>query len=322
MAPYRHAREWWSGTRLFLLLLALWAPAPAAAQAPPAQPVAAPPLTVTAQTPESGKLILERRPAITVTFQDPQQAVDPKSVTMEVDGADVTLFLKVEPGKVTYVPASDLAPGEHTVKLAAADKTGAAIQPVEWKFKIRRFAAVEEASLEGDVSASFERALRKPKKEPKDDSGVSKKTETPLNLFSGNLRVDGLLKEGDFTAKLNSNVRYVDEFRPRARPKNDNDKLALANYLLRLDRKPLAFEAGDLVVNEGFFGAPNLARRGMQLQADAMEEQGLKFNMFGTRYETIKGHDPFLGVEEDKESLLWGGALTWAPLPRKCASLT
>jgi len=250
-------------------------------------------------------------------LEDPQAVLDPKSVAMEVDSADVTLFLKVAPGRVTYVPASDLTPGEHNVKFTAADKTGRAIEPVEWKFKIRRFAAFEEASIGGDLTASLERALRKPIKEPKDDSGVSKKTETPLHLFSGNLRVDGLLKEGDFTAKLNSNVRYVDEFRPRARPKSDKDKLDLANYLITFDRKPLNLEMGDLVVNEGFFGAPNLARRGLQFQANDMDDRGLKLTLFGTRYETIKGHHPFFGVEEDKESLLWGGALTWAPFANR-----
>lgn len=71
-------------------------------------------------TPPPGKLIAERRPVITVALEGADAVVDPKSITMELDTVDVTLFLKVEAGKVVYVPASDLAPGEHAVKLTAS----------------------------------------------------------------------------------------------------------------------------------------------------------------------------------------------------------
>lgn len=294
------------------LIVPVSTPSLAGAQAPPqppAQPASA--LAVSGRTPEAGKLIVERRPVIAVTLGDPG-AVDPKSIVMEVDATDVTLFVKVEAGKVTYVPASDLKHGEHTVKLTASDKSGAAVQPVEWKFKIRRFPFLEEASLEGDLTGSYERAIRKAKKEPKDDSGVSKKTETPLNLFSGNLHVNGLVKEEELTAKLDSNIRYVDEFRPRARPKSDAEKLDIANYLISVNRNPLTFEMGDVLINEGFFGAPSLSRRGMHLQAKGLEQVGAQLHLFGTRYESTQGHDPFFGPEES-DSVLYGGALTVAP---------
>lgn len=320
MRRYRGGGAGWVRGWLSALLLSLWLLSPGPAESQQAQqqaqpPAAAtpPPLTVAAQTPEPGKLILERRPVITVTLEDPKGVLDPKSVIMEVDSVDVTLMIKVEAGKVTYVPPADLTHGEHTIKVTAADKSGQALPPVEWKFKIRRFAWFEEAALEGDFSGTYERAIRKPIKEPKSDSGVSKKTESPINLFSSNLRVDGLLKEGEFTAKLNSNIRYVDDFRPRPRPKDPQTKIDLANYLINLNRKPVTFDAGDIVINQGFFAAPSLSRRGMQLQIDGMERVGLQFSIFGTRYETMQGHDPFFGVERDNESILWGQGLAWSP---------
>lgn len=310
------------GSRVFAGLVSLLISVPTLAlasahvsRAAPGSP--APALAVTAMTPWPTAPTLERRPAITVTFSDPQAVLDSKSVTMEVDSVDVTLFVKVEPGTVTYVPPADLTPGEHTVKLMAADRAGQAFQPVEWKFKIRRFAALEDARLEGNLTGTYDRAIRKPKKEPLSDSGVSKKTETPLNLFSGNVSINGLLKEEDFTAKVDANVRYVDEFRPRPRPKTDNDKLDVANYLISLNLAPLTLEVGDLMVNEGFFGAPNLARRGTQFRVNAVEDLGLTLNLFGTRYESTKGHDPLLGVEDLHESVLYGGALTVAPFPNR-----
>ena len=285
------------------------APAPAApASAAAAQPV---PLAVAAQTPEPGKLILERRPRISATLGD-AAAVDPKTVTVEVDGVDVTLLVTVEQGRITYTPPADLAHGERTVRISAAGPGGVAFAPAEWKFKIRRFAAFEEASLSGELSSTFERALRKPKKEPADASGVSKKTETPVNNLQNNLSVRGLLKEGDFTARLDSNLRYNDEFRPRARPKSANDKLDIANYLIGVERNPLLFELGDVSIQEGFFGAPSLSRRGMHLKLDQLQSTGLAAQAFGTRYETTQGHDPFFGPE-DGDSVLYGGAVLVAP---------
>ena len=280
------------------------APAPAAAAEPQ-------PLAVAAQTPEPGKLLLERRPLIAATLADPA-GVDPKTLTVEVDGVDVTLLVKVEAGRITYAPPADLAHGERTIKISAAGPGGVALAPVEWKFKIRRFAAFEEASLSGELSSTFEHALRKPKKEPSDASGVSKKTETPVNNFQNNLSVRGLLKEGDFTARLDSNIRYNDEFRPRARPKSENDKLDIANYLIGVERNPLLFELGDVSIQEGFFGAPSLSRRGMHLKLDEMQNIGVSLHGFATRYETTTGHDPFFGVEDD-DSVLVGGALIVAP---------
>ena len=97
-ARLSHLGKRWSCAGLTILPLTLWTPSWSAAQPPPSQPSTP---TVTAQSPEPGKLIRERRPAITVAFEDPGSLLDPKSVAMEVDSVDVTLFLTVEAGKVT-----------------------------------------------------------------------------------------------------------------------------------------------------------------------------------------------------------------------------
>src|SRR6185436_17276123 len=157
------------------------------------------------------------------------------------------------------------------------DKSGAPLTPAEWKFKIRRFAGIEDASLSGELSTTYEGAVRKSVKEPTDGSGVSHKTETPVHNLQNNLAIRGLLKEGEFTAKLDANIRYADDFRPQQRPKSSTEKLDIANYLINLDRKPFTFELGDVLVNEGFFGAPNLSRRGMHLVAKD-DGYGLQFH--------------------------------------------
>ena len=224
----------------------------------------------------------------------------------------MTMLVKIEEGRITYAPPADLAHGERTIKEGAADPKGTAPAPVASKFKIRRFAAFEEASLSGELSTTYEHALRKPKKEPSDLSGVSKKTETPVDNLQNNLSVKGLLKEGEFSAKLDANIRYNDEFRPRARPKSDNDKLNLVNYLMSVERNPVLFELGDISVSEGFFGAPSLSRRGMHLKLDKLQDAGVAVHGFATSYETTSGHYPFFGVDND-DSVLVGGALLVSP---------
>jgi hypothetical protein len=271
---------------------------------------------VAGQTPEPGRLILERKPEIGVMFRSPE-AIDQKSVVMEVDGVDVTMLARVENGRVAYVPGTPLTHGEHTVKITANARDGSALAPLEWGFKIRRFSIFEDASLSGELSATYEGAVRKPKKEPSPGSGVSHKTETPVHNFQSNLAVRGLLKEGEFTAKLDSNIRYADDFKPQRRPKEDTEKLDIANYLISLDRRPLTFELGDILVNEGFYGAPALSRRGMHLVARD-EGLGIMAHLFGTRYEQTQGHDPFFGPEQD-HSVLWGGAVGYSPFEDKQA---
>jgi hypothetical protein len=247
---------------------------------------------------------------ITVTFADPS-AIDRKSVLVEVDGVDVTMLATVEAARVIYVPPTGLKHGEHTVKITAADPTGAPFPPIEWKFKIRRFALFEEASLGGELSSTYEGAVRKPRKEPTDGSGVSHKTETPVHNFQNNLSVRGLLKEGELTANLDANIRYADTFRPRQRPKEATDKVDIANYRIGVTRTPFTFEMGDIVVDEGFFGAPNLSRRGMRLMAKD-EGRGLRGQLFGMRFESTQGHDPFFGPEES-DSILYGAAAAVSP---------
>jgi hypothetical protein len=287
---------------------------PPTAPAPAAPTPAAPMPEVAGQSPEPGKVIAERKPEIGVMFQAPD-AIDQKSVVLEVDGVDVTMLAKVDNGRVSYVPGSALKHGEHKIRITANAKDGSALAPLEWAFKIRRFSLFEDAGVSGELSNTLEGTVRKLKKEPSPGSGVSHKTETPIENFQNNLSVRGLLKEGDFTAKLDSNIRYVDNFRPQARPKGDNPKVDIANYLVNVDRKPVTFELGDILVSEGFYGAPSLSRRGMQLVAKD-DSLGVMAHLFGTRYETTKGHDPFFGPEEG-HSVLYGGAIAYSPFSDK-----
>lgn len=75
------------------------------------------------------------RPEIDASVTDPGSGVHPSSIRLWLDGSVMDHRYDPVTGKLTYVPSSDLAAGEHKVVIEAADNNGtAAVPPVEWTF--------------------------------------------------------------------------------------------------------------------------------------------------------------------------------------------
>jgi hypothetical protein len=74
-------------------------------------------------------------PEIGAWITDSGSGVHPSSIRMWLDGSVMDHRYDTVTGKLTYVPSSDLAAGEHKVVIEAADNNGtAAVPPVEWTF--------------------------------------------------------------------------------------------------------------------------------------------------------------------------------------------
>ncbi|MDF2659067.1 MAG: hypothetical protein K0Q94_1858 [Paenibacillus sp.] len=74
-------------------------------------------------------------PEIGAWITDSGSGVHPSSIRMWLDGSVMDHRYETVTGKLTYVPSSDLAAGEHKVVIEAADNNGtAAVPPVEWTF--------------------------------------------------------------------------------------------------------------------------------------------------------------------------------------------
>lgn len=93
---------------------------------------------ISAMTPDQGARVSNARPTISATFDDRSgSGIDPQSVRIVLDGRDVTPEADVRANSVTYVPAVNLDPGSHTVRLTAYDLAGNQVVR-DWSFRVDR----------------------------------------------------------------------------------------------------------------------------------------------------------------------------------------
>lgn len=96
------------------------------------------PAQITDISPPDDAVVTETRPVISAVIKS-GAAIDPGSVVMTVDGTRVPAYFDPMAGRVTYVPADDLADESlHAVTLAANDLSGSAVS-VQWQFKVNTY---------------------------------------------------------------------------------------------------------------------------------------------------------------------------------------
>jgi hypothetical protein len=309
--------------RLSLALLAAFAmqSALALAQTPPGPPVEPGPATPPAEPaavplrigpsrdqfvflPPSDSVVIGRRPLIEVIFPSDLPAKVQDSVVVAVDGTDVTTQVTRQPGRLTYRPASGLKPGPHTVTLTFPDPASSGGEPIQWSFKVRDYAALEEGSLDVEGSLTYEQAARR-----------LQETDPHWNLF-GNVKVSGRASERGVVATLDGNLRYIDAEGPGPpgpgrTPRNNFD---LADFLFTLSKDPHKLQLGDVQVTESFLSTGgSFSRRGGLLAADIL---GTEVHLFSVRSNSIVGFDYGLGVN-DPNKRIQGASIARDVLPDK-----
>lgn len=76
-----------------------------------------------AMSPEQGDRVSERgRTRISAHFQDERSGIDLRSVTLRVDGRNVTHRARIDGDEIRY--AEDLRPGRHFAELLVRDRAG------------------------------------------------------------------------------------------------------------------------------------------------------------------------------------------------------
>jgi hypothetical protein len=91
--------------------------------------------------PDDGSASSDRTPVISAAVSDAGTGVDPSTVSLTVDGIDVTGRTAFGGGRLTYVPTVPLGYGSHTAVARAADRAGNSAQPLAWTFGVRDEAA-------------------------------------------------------------------------------------------------------------------------------------------------------------------------------------
>ncbi|WP_391120144.1 CehA/McbA family metallohydrolase [Psychrobacillus sp. L3] len=90
--------------------------------------------TFAAEIPADTAKVESPRPEISVVMEDPS-GVDAKTVTISVDGINVTKNANISSTQVKYVPSADLGLGEHTVIVYAEDTKGNG-NSTQWTFEV------------------------------------------------------------------------------------------------------------------------------------------------------------------------------------------
>jgi hypothetical protein len=79
-------------------------------------------ITLASVVPSRGATVTSNRPTIEATFAG--GTVDPNSIRITLDGADVTNLATRSPRGFTYAPPSPLQPGQHQVRVTGTDSNG------------------------------------------------------------------------------------------------------------------------------------------------------------------------------------------------------
>jgi hypothetical protein len=87
--------------------------------------------------PDAGSSSSDRTPVISVAAFDGGTGVDPATLSVVVDGRDVTSLGAFADGRFTYQPRDLLALGDHTVVARVSDRAGNRSAPLEWHFGVR-----------------------------------------------------------------------------------------------------------------------------------------------------------------------------------------
>lgn len=87
-------------------------------------------------SPEPGERVGPGGVLVAASFIDPGGRLDPTSVTLHINGVDVTARAELSGGVLTWIPTEPLAPGPQRIVLRASDVSGAALDAVTWSFNV------------------------------------------------------------------------------------------------------------------------------------------------------------------------------------------
>jgi hypothetical protein len=87
--------------------------------------------------PDDGSSGSDRTPALSVAIGDAGTGVEASSISVTLDGSDVSARGSFSGGRFTYVPSDPLGYGAHTVTAQASDRSGNRSAVLSWSFQVR-----------------------------------------------------------------------------------------------------------------------------------------------------------------------------------------
>lgn len=256
-------------------------------------------LPIAALNPADGETVIGRRPAVRVTVGPEAPPLTPGQVLLTIDGLDVTSQLTLEDHVVRLKPVSDLAPGAHSAVFTITDSFGQPLGSIEWSFTVRDWKALEEGSLEAELSEALEVAMDK------------SRGDDPRWKSQGNVRLGSRILERDFESTLNGNIHVIDQAGPGTGGPTPH-VADLTDWLFMTRYRQQKIEVGDLQLSEGFFlTGESYARRGVRASAELF---GVELHLFGVQTQPTIGFRDAAGVSHP-DRRIHGVSLARAILP-------
>jgi len=222
-----------------------------------------------------------------------------RRLALEVDGIDVTRFLRREGEHAVFTPVEPLAYGEHEVRIVEYLPDGSVAERAVWRVEVRQSRAFRE--MRGSVDAGLDATRRLGASDALDD-GPGLAAQGSLDLAAG-------VAEGEWraTGRLGLGYDSSGNGSPTGR------RVDLQSFGFRHEWRMFGLTVGQ---PQGFatslLGGEAL-NRGIGVDLGETTRSRVRFSAFGTRGEPVTGFQHGLGVTEPRNRLS-GAQLTLFPL--------
>ena len=225
-----------------------------------------------------------------------------RRLALEVDGIDVTRFLRREGEYAVFTPVEPLAYGDHEVRIVEYLPDGSIAERAVWRVEVRQSRAFRE--MRGSVGASLDATRRVGASDDLDDGPVMA-GQGGLNLVAG-------VADGEWRATGRFGLGYDSSGSgsPGGRP------VDLQSYEFRHEWRMLGLTVGQPRGFDTSLLGGDVLNRGIGVGIGERTRSRVRFKAFGARGEPVTGFRRGLGVSEPRNRVS-GAQLTVFPLAER-----
>ncbi len=241
--------------------------------------------------PSPGEVVYSKKPLIKIKFRVP---VILSSVTVLLDGSDITGVAKIERHGVEYVPIKVLRSGEHRLLVECKLQNGREISR-EFSFSTKHYKFADEFFASAKLSINYDGV----------PYSADDQTEKPDSKIEASLDTDIFFKNESWQFNGHATSRYLDQDTPVFDPQGKG--VDLINYSFSAKKKfnkgYITAEVGDIFIDVSQNTICSLARRGGRIK---LYNENLSFETFSVRTEQSYGVNGGIGISDDTDTHLFG----------------
>ena len=142
--------------------------------------------------PDDGGIYEDGNQMVVISIYDEEDDVDISSISLVIDGEDVTSDASVDQDFISYIPPGSFNFGTHTIQFSISDKLGNAAPTGEWSFSIKKVEVkktfLSDATIKGSVDYESEYDTFSGKDQPDNRPLDNQKPKIKLSFSKGLLK--------------------------------------------------------------------------------------------------------------------------------------